>query len=321
MHIRGYALILMVVALLLLWTICPRREKEENVVVIRCPRFSGFECTRNQQTVVSFAVEAKDIDGTDLSEKVRCSHDSGSAFALGRTEVLCSVNSRTSNGNANAHTASCSFDIDVQDHTPPFILCPVEHIQDCSAPKPFVPFVWDSCSSTRYVCTPPSGSLGIIGSWVICIANDTQGNTAVCAFQYTCREYDVFAGIPMGTCTATDVNGNVSPCTFVYEIYCPPPELHIPNLPAVSAMNARGAGVPFVVDVTDDCGLPTLSCWRSDGEPSVGRWFPIGFTNVTCISCNKFDDRSSCSAEGTFTVTVTRSTELRIIHCDGNTID
>jgi len=119
-----------------------------------------------------------------------CVPPSGSAFPKGATTVTCSIS------DSSGASASCSFNVTVNDTQPPQITCPanVAAVTDqntcpnpaCQAVNYAAPVATDNCPGVNVVCNPPSGSCFPTGvTTVTCTATDTSGNTATCTFPLT----------------------------------------------------------------------------------------------------------------------------------------
>ena len=114
-----------------------------------------------------------------------CNPPSGSSFPKGTTPVVCTATDSSGN------TASCTFTVTVNDTEPPTIVCPpditvgqttlVGAIVNYPAPGAF-----DNCPGVVMTCTPPPGSLFLLGTTTVyCTATDASGNTATCSFTIT----------------------------------------------------------------------------------------------------------------------------------------
>ncbi|HEU4388535.1 MAG TPA: HYR domain-containing protein [Blastocatellia bacterium] len=111
---------------------------------------------------------------------VSCSPASGSFFPVGATTVTCST----------ASGSSCSFTVTVNDTQPPTISCPANISTATSVPGASTtvvtfpsPVASDNCGAPTKVCTPPSGSVFLVGTTTVtCQATDNAGNTASCSF-------------------------------------------------------------------------------------------------------------------------------------------
>lgn len=130
--------------------------------------------------VVSYVASA--IDNCSTSSVV-CVPPSGSVFPKGVTAVQCAAT------DAAGNSATCSFNVTVQDLEKPRIACPGNLTQptdpgQCSAVVTFVVAAADNCPGVSVGCVPPSGSVFPKGSsTVVCTATDTAGNSATCSFR------------------------------------------------------------------------------------------------------------------------------------------
>jgi uncharacterized repeat protein (TIGR01451 family) len=121
---------------------------------------------------------------------VVCVPASGSAFALGTTQVTCTAT------DAAGNHSSCSFPVTVQDKEGPRITCPKDIVvpTDAGACQAIVSFATpaavDQCPGTvAVVCSPPSGSAFPIGvTAVTCTATDAAGNQTQCVFTVTVQD-------------------------------------------------------------------------------------------------------------------------------------
>jgi autotransporter-associated beta strand protein len=116
-----------------------------------------------------------------------CAPASGATFPKGTTTVICSVL------DAAGNSASCSFNVTVNDTQAPTIVCPA----NITAVPPILgatcvnvsypaPVVADNCPGASFACSPASGSCFPIGTTTVtCTATDASGNTASCSFAVT----------------------------------------------------------------------------------------------------------------------------------------
>jgi len=114
------------------------------------------------------------------------SHAPGSAFDGGTTSVVYQYTDSANN------TATCSFDITVEDTTAPTVTCPGDINGSTTNPGgaivTFSPSASDNCDpSPTIICTPSSGSTFPIGTTTVeCQATDAAGNTSSpCTFDVT----------------------------------------------------------------------------------------------------------------------------------------
>lgn len=143
------------------------------------------EATGPSGAIVSFSASASDI--VDGAMTPTCSPASGSTFALGTTSVNCSAT------DAHGNTGSASFDVTVEDTTPPTLTLPADMtVPATSAAGVVVTF---SATATDLVdgavavnCTPASGSTFAPGTTTVnCSATDAHGNTANGSFKVSVK--------------------------------------------------------------------------------------------------------------------------------------
>ncbi len=230
---------------------------------IFCPVNMTVECTQ-ALTPVTFTPTAS--DNCDPSPDIVCVPDSGSGFAPGVHEVVCTVTDESLN------TATCTFTITVVDNTPPTITCPVDVEFECTSSAgtiaTYAAMADDLCDDNPLVTyVPPSGSLLSLGT------------TTVLA-------------------TARDASGNSNSCTFPVTIVdSTAPTISCPGTQFVECAAPGGANVTFPMIVVDDiCDpSPSFTCL-----PPSNSFFPLGTTQVLCTAT----DASGNSATCTFLVTV-----------------
>jgi Concanavalin A-like lectin/glucanases superfamily/FG-GAP-like repeat/HYR domain len=104
-------------------------------------------------------------------------------FPVGTNTVVCTA------GNGVLPEAMCSFTITVKDVEPPTIYSPslpttVEDVPGGgSAVVDFKATAYDNCAVVSTNCTPPSGSMFMVGTTpVTCVATDSSGNTNAVTF-------------------------------------------------------------------------------------------------------------------------------------------
>ncbi len=145
---------------------------------VNVPSDITVEATDSSGAVVSF--EANATDDVDGSLPVNCPHNSGDAFALGITNVVCSATDSSGNQGNN------SFSINVQDTTAPIIKEKENLTIEATDTNGTIvnyglsPLTSDIVDgSGRAVCSPENGTLFSIGiTTVTCTANDSSGNNA-----------------------------------------------------------------------------------------------------------------------------------------------
>ena len=141
------------------------------------------EATGPTGATVTFSASASDdVDGALTPT---CSPASGSTFPLGTTTVTCSAT------DAAGNTGSASFDVTVEDTTPPVVTVPADITTAATSPAGAT--VTYSASASDLVdgaltptCSPASGSTFPIGTTTVtCSATDAAGNTGTADFDVT----------------------------------------------------------------------------------------------------------------------------------------
>jgi large repetitive protein len=314
--------------------------------VVTVPSDKVLEATGPSGAAASFSPTATDvIDGTD---PVSCNPASGSTFPLGETTVLCSAT------DSQGVQGTASFDVTVQDTTPPVVNVPGSEVLEATGPDgaaaTFSPSATDLVDGPDPVtCLPGSGSTFPLGTTTVtCSATDAHGNTGTASFDVTVEDTtppvlslptqqtaeatgpagaavsfdatanDVVDGsvpvqcspasgstFPLGpttvTCSATDAHGNTASGTFTVTVRdTTPPALSLPSSETVEATGPSGAVVTYSASANDlvDGAEPVICA------PSSGSTFPFGATVVQCSA----SDSSENTATGSFTVTVVDTT-------------
>ncbi|MDP8242953.1 MAG: HYR domain-containing protein [Candidatus Hinthialibacter antarcticus] len=225
---------------------------------INCPGNIYAEAIDSNGAVVEYSVEATDIVDQDVD--VVCIPPSGSVFPIGHNIVTCTATDDYGN------SSECSFDIYVDDTTPPIIQClndiSVEAMSSDGAVVEFVVSASDTVDSEVDVnCTPPSGSVFSLGDTLVqCIASDDAGNSSTCTF----------------VVNVTDTTPPIIVC---------PGELIV-----VEAVDENGAIVNYLVTASDIVDQDVeLIC----DPPSVSE-FPLGQTTVSCIAIDNSGNSTIC---------------------------
>jgi len=144
--------------------------------VVTVPADITAEATGPSGAAVSFSASASDI--VDGALTPTCSPASGSTFPLGTTSVTCSAT------DAAGNTGSASFNVKVQDTTPPTLSVPSDMTVPATSLAGAV--VTFSATATDLVdpsptvtCVPASGSTFAPGKTTVsCTASDASGNTS-----------------------------------------------------------------------------------------------------------------------------------------------
>jgi len=223
------------------------------------------EATSPSGATVSYAASASDSSSGIAG--FSCTPASGSTFPITTTAVSCSATDKAGN------TATGTFNVSVQDKTPPVVTVPSDMTKQAAIPNGVVVSYAATASdlvdgSITPICTPSSGSTFPLASTKV-------------------------------TCTATDKAGNTGSASFkVTVVDTTPPKLTIPSDMTVQA-SSSGAVVTFSASASDlvDGSIP-ITC-----TPASGSTFPLGTTTVTCSATDKTGNRAS----GSFKVTVTPS--------------
>jgi len=172
---------------------------------------------------------------------VQCAPASGSLFGVGVTATDCV--SVVGDGTQNSQrTASCSFDVTVDDVEPPSISCPAVVVPtdagQCSA-SPAIPVsAGDNCAAGTPAITPPGGSVFGLGT--------TSYSASV-----------------------SDLSGNVKTCSSTVTVVDEtPPQIQC-NTAGVEVR--PGKSVSIEAGATDSCSISSVAvtgydCWRANDE-------------------------------------------------------
>ena len=172
---------------------------------------------------------------------------------------------------AAGNTATCSFDVTVNDTEDPVIICPAaisvaNDPGDCGALVNFAATATDNCPGVIISYSQASGTFFPVGvTTVDAIATDAAGNTATCSFTVTVNDTET----PEISCPA-----DISVCDGAIVTY---------SMPSASD-NCPGVSVSQV----DATGL------------SSGDVFPLGVTTLQYTATDALGNTKSCS----FNVTV-----------------
>lgn len=211
-------------------------------------------------------------DTVDTTLTPVCVPASGSTFALGDTDVECSVTDDSGN------TSSAGFTITVQDTTPPVVADHGDELAEATGPTGAVvdytdPTALDAVSGTTDVsCSPDSGSTFALGDTVVtCSSTDAAGNTG----------YNTF------TVTVSDTT---------------PPVLDAQADITAEATGPGGANVSYDTPGATDLVDPdvTVGCIPSSGVL-------VALDDSQEVTCTATDDAGN-SAESTFTLYVVDTT-------------
>ena len=250
------------------------------VPTLALPDNQTMEATSSAGAAVDYAVTATDANGTALAPQ--CTPASGSTFAFGSQAVNCAATGATL-------TVTGSFQVTVQDSTPPQITVPVDFSLDPGATRHATltytvtatdavdgaiacgagPGSTPPAGTPACWCSPASGSVLAAGTTndVGCVAVDSRGNKAIKSFKVTVK------GLP--------------------------PTLVLTDMPKVEAEDILGARVTYspAPKAADAAGnaLPV------DCLPPSGTYLPIDVdTKVWCSAI----DAQGLESSGSFTVRV-----------------
>jgi fibro-slime domain-containing protein len=214
--------------------------------------------------VATFTASAADL--VDGNVSVTCAPSSGSTFAIGTTNVLCSA------ADAHGNGASAGFTVTVVAAGPaPTISTPDQKTVEATGPSgASVTFTvtarLQGQGAVPVMCSPASGSIFAVGTaQVTCTASSPSGATATATFPVTVRDTRA-------------------------------PKLDLPDRQVLEATSPAGAVAIFTAAATDlvDVTDPVVCA------PASGSTFPIGRTAVTCTAT----DAAGNSRSGAFTIVV-----------------
>lgn len=206
----------------------------------------------------------------------------GTLVGLGPHTVHIEANDGSSNNGGAGNTATKDVTFTVNDTTAPAITCPANIVRSndpgtCSAVvNPGTPTATDNCDSTPTIAGTRSDNQALNAPYpkgttiITWSATDDAGNTSSCQQSVTVNDTEN----PVITCPAPIVRGNdPDTCSATVD----------PGSPTA----------------TDNCGSPTVTGTRSDGQP-LSSPYPKGTTTITWTATDGSGNHSSC----TQTVTV-----------------
>lgn len=253
--------------------------------VITCPADITVSNDPGECAAVVNFVDATAIDNCSVASIVQTDGPtSGSVFPMGSTSVEYTATDDAGN------SATCTFNVIVEDTEAPEITCPVDFTYtipngDCSGILTYAnPTLSDNCPGTTFtvISGPASGDVVFAGVYTIELqAADAAGNTADCSFIATIAETSTpEIDCPGDTIVATDPGL----CTAVVNFTLP--------------------------TVTDSCSAVTVA---QTGGPASGTAFPEGTTSVEFTATDDFGNTAICS----YTITV-NDEEAPEITCPGD---
>jgi hypothetical protein len=217
----------------------------------------------NASTTVAVTYSATAADGATPITPA-CTPPSGSTFSLGTTSVSCTAT------DAAGNTASGSFNVVVQDTTPP----------------------------TVSISSGPSGTVANATASFSFTANEGSLACALDGASFaSCSSPQAYAGLGDGSHTfrvrATDAGGNAATATRTWSVDTTPPTFSTPGTLTLEANGPSGAVASFSVTAADD-GVPLLpgavTC-----SPTSGSLFPLGTTPVQCSAADTLGNVGTAS--------------------------
>jgi hypothetical protein len=243
--------------------------------VLSLPTTITAEATSGSGAVVAYAalVSASDVED-DPDPIPSCGPPaSGSTFPVGTTQVNCTVI------DSGGQDASGSFDVLVEDTTPPDVTVPAS------------------------MTVQPTGPDGATVTFAASASDLVSGAVATACAPLSGTLFPL--GITLVTCTATDAAGNVGSNSFSISVQdAEAPVVTVPGSKTVEANGPGGAIVnyeaPTAVDVVDGpIAPPDIRCTKPSGA-----LFPLGTTFVTCSAT----DSGGRAGGATFAITVEDTT-------------
>jgi ELWxxDGT repeat protein len=255
--------------------------RDTTAPTIACPADVTAEATSPAGAKVTFA-PATASDAVTPSPTITYSANSASTFPIATTVVTATATDLSGN------SARCTFNVIVQDTTPPKLKCPPPGILEATnvggAKIALYPPVItsDTASVPTVSYSPPTGSTLPLGtSFVVATSTDGAGNTAQCSFALTVEDTT-------------------------------PPKVICPGDQPVEATSAAGAVVNFpLATARDAVSTPQVSYSQDPGTA-----FPMGTTLVTVTATDASDNSAVC----TFNVIV-RDTTAPALTCPSNATD
>jgi hypothetical protein len=238
---------------------------------------------------VTFSASAEDL--VDGSITPTCAPAAGSTFSLGTTPVSCSAT------DAHGNTGSASFNVIVQDITPPVVSVPAE------------------------ITAEATGSSGAVVTYTATGSDLVDGSiTPTCA---PASSLTFSLGTTSVSCSATDARGNTGSASFNVIVQdTTPPVVIVPSDMTADATSSAGAAITFTVTSSDLVdGTIAAICTPASGDTfpiteSPGKTFPFTATTVTCSATDKKGNTGS----GSFKVTVINPFDFSVTASPSQTI-
>ncbi|GEQ87293.1 hypothetical protein ULMS_28010 [Patiriisocius marinistellae] len=201
-----------------------------------------------------------------------CGTPTFSQIPIPGTIVGLGVTLITMSATDGVNSSPCTFNITVNDNSPPIVVCPENQLEDFDINCEFIlpdytnmAVVTDACHPGPYILsqTPPEGTV-IYGNTVVTIfAEDNVGNIGSCAFQVI--QNDVTP--PVIACPSNQTEEvNADNCMFVVPDY---------------------SGLAVASDNCNDVLIITQS-------PAAGSMVGLGTTTIT-LTANDLNNQTSCT--------------------------
>ncbi|MHB8643091.1 MAG: HYR domain-containing protein [Gaiellaceae bacterium] len=219
------------------------------------------EATSASGAQVQFFFPTARSDQNNAAVPVSCDHFGGELFGFGLTHVICTAT-------ADFVTTRASFEVIVQDTTPPALTVPADTTLEANGPGGRIV----SYSATAY--------------------DVVDGGRPVTCSKASDTVFPI--GVTTVTCTSTDTRSNTGTKTFKVTITdtTAPAITTVPPDQTAEATSSAGAAVTFTTPTATDIvdGSVTSVC-----TPASGSTFAIGSTKVTCTATDAHGNASSTS--------------------------
>jgi len=260
---------------------------EGGAPTITCPPDKTADANSNCEATVDAGTPTTTGDSVTVTSSRSDGRPLSDPYPAGTTSITWTATN-------SSGTASCHQSITVNDTTAPTITCPANittanDAGQCSATvNPGTATATDNCGTPTVTGTRsdaqaldapyPQGTTTI--TWT---ATDDSNNTASCTQTVTVNDTEN----PTITCPANITTGNdAGQCSATVD--------------------------PGTATATDNCGAPTVTGTRSDGQ-ALNAPYPKGTTTITWTATDGSGNHSSC----TQTVTV-NDTEAPVVTCPAN---
>ena len=200
---------------------------ETQAPTLTCPSNIVAECTSPAGASVSYSATV--TDNCDPTPSSSCAPPSGSTFAIGVTPTTCNASDAVEN------KSTCTFQVKVQDTTPPVLICPADVTAECTG----------NCG----IDASDSQLAAFFGSVA---ATDVCDTTPVIV--HNAPTFFNLGSTPV-TFMATDDTGNVSACTRTVTVVdtTPPTMTVVLNRDVLWPPNHKLADITATVSVSDVC--------------------------------------------------------------------